>query len=403
MTTVEFLYRCPTENIASALTLSPDKIIFIGNKSDKREDIYTRFIKSKSPATKVEFIYTDTDNLLNLIDILNSIVKTEKDLTFDLTGGEDLLLTAMGVIMECYRQSQNIALQRFDIKNNRIIKWQNNERTEKATDAFLSVDDQITLHGGLILENGDDDIYLNDKTKAVIDRLWWVFKADKHYNTNVKLLQRAMKLDSDTRDLYASISLNKFKTIEYDERTADWLVEFLQFLKDGQIIDTLNIANDEIKFSFSSSTAKELLDKSGNILEMKVLKTAKELKNQNGAPYFSDCRRSIIIDWDGKIGSNKTGDTKNEIDCILMKNLVPVFISCKGGDIEEVELYKLDAVANRFGGKYAKRVLISTNHGKEETAAAHFRKRAEDMNVTLLENVHLLSEEKFCEMIKNLA
>ena len=90
---------------------------------------------------------------------------------------------------------------------------------------------------------------------------------------------------------------------------------------------------------------------------MKVYKTATETKNQNGAPFYTDLKRSVIIDWDGKIGSSKTGDTKNEIDCIFMQNLVPVFVSCKGGEIDEAELYKLDAVARRFGGKYAKKVL----------------------------------------------
>ncbi|MBQ3058537.1 MAG: DUF1887 family protein [Clostridia bacterium] len=399
MTTVEFLYRCPTENIASALTLRPDKIIFIGNKSDKRENIYTRFIKSKSPSTKTEFIYTDTSDLYNLIDILSDIVKSDTQITFDLTGGEDLLLTAMGVMVERFK---NITIQRFNINQNRLISWQNGEKTEKDTNASLSVEEQITLHGGMIIKNTADEIILNKHTAPVIDALWSVFKRDKHYNTNVKLLQRALKLDRDGRDLVADISIPEFKSSERDDRTSDWLIEFLQFLKDGQIVDSLNVTTQRIKFSFKSGTAKELLEKSGNILEMMVYKTAATLKNDNGAPHYTDLMRSVIIDWDGKVGSNKTGDTKNEIDCIFMKNLVPVFISCKGGDIEEAELYKLDAVANRFGGKYAKRVLISTNHGKDEIAAAYFRKRAEDMNITLLENVHLLTEGEFLNMIKEL-
>ncbi len=399
MTTVEFLYRCPTENIASALTLRPDKIIFIGNKSDKRENIYTRFIKSKSPSTKTEFIYTDTNDLYNLIEILSGIVKSDTQITFDLTGGEDLLLTAMGVMIERFK---NITVQRFNINQNRLISWKNGEKSERATNASLSVDEQISLHGGMIIENRADEIVLNEKTAPVIDALWSVFKNDKHYNTNVKLLQRAMKFNRDNRSLFANISINEFRKSEQDDRTADWLIEFLEFLKNDGIINYLDTQNNKILFSFSNNTAKELLEKSGNILEMKVYKTANEIKAQNGAPYYSDSMRSVIIDWDGKIGNNKTGDTKNEIDCVLMKNLIPVFISCKGGDIEEAELYKLDAVARRFGGKYAKKVLISANHGKDEIAAAYFKKRAEDMNITLLENAHLLSDSEFSNIIKDL-
>lgn len=402
MTTVEFLYRCPTENILSALVLKPDKIIFIGKQIDNKSDIYTRFIKSKSPKTKTEFIYTDTDKLNNLINILSEIIIDGDEMVFDLTGGEDLLLTAMGIVMERYRQSQNITVQHFDIANSRLLQWKNGKKTENKASAFLSVDEQITLHGGMIIKNPTDEIVLNQKTAPVIDALWSIFKTDKHYNTNVKLLQRAMKLDRYSRDLYANISIAEFKAKEADERTFDWLVDFLQFLKNGEIIDFLNLTSSEIKFSFSSKTAKELLEKSGNILEMKVYKTASELKNHNGSPIYTDLMHSVIIDWDGKIGNNKTGDTKNEIDCILMKNLIPVFISCKGGDIEEAELYKLDTVARRFGGKYAKKVLISTNHGKDDISAAYFRKRSEDMNIVLFENVHLLNENDFVNMIKTL-
>ena len=41
------------------------------------------------------------------------------------------------------------------------------------------------------------------------------------------------------------------------------------------------------------------MGKSGNILEMKVFKTANQVKNQNGTPYYSDSKRSVLIDWDG--------------------------------------------------------------------------------------------------------
>ncbi|MBQ2266602.1 MAG: DUF1887 family protein [Clostridia bacterium] len=398
MTTVEFLYRCPTENIASALTLKPEKIIFIGKKADKSDGIYTKFIKAKSPKTQPEFIYTDTNDLNNLISVLSDIVATEKEITFDLTGGEDLLLVAMGVVLE---RNSNITVQRFDIKNNLLSVFKNGDKNEVKAPAMLTVDEQITLHGGMIIENKNDEIPLNSQTAPVIEALWSVFKVDKHYNTNVKLLQRALKFNTDSRELFAKINIAEFEYNEIDNRTTAWLIEFLEFLKYGGIINYLKLTDDEINFSFKSATSKELLEKSGNVLEMKVYKTATELKNQNGAPFYTDLKRSVIIDWDGKIGSSKTGDTKNEIDCIFMQNLIPVFVSCKGGEIDEAELYKLDAVARRFGGKYAKKVLVSTNHGKDVTATAYFRKRAEDMNITLFENVHLMTEDDFINMIKD--
>ena len=44
-------------------------------------------------------------------------------------------------------------------------------------------------------------------------------------------------------------------------------------------------------------------------------------------------------------------ETKNEIDVMLMRGVVPVFVSCKNGAVKMDELYKLDTVAQRFGGR----------------------------------------------------
>jgi len=36
-----------------------------------------------------------------------------------------------------------------------------------------------------------------------------------------------------------------------------------------------------------------------------------------------------------------------------------VFVSCKNGIVENEELYKLNSVAQYFGGRYAKKVLVA--------------------------------------------
>lgn len=96
-------------------------------------------------------------------------------------------------------------------------------------------------------------------------------------------------------------------------------------------------------------------------------------------------------------------DTEHEIDVILMKGLVPIFISCKNGYVDGTELYKLNTVAERFGGPYAQKVLIATYFGKS-TVEGHkyFVQIAKGMKVQLIENVHELSDETFAKKIKNI-
>ena len=112
----------------------------------------------------------------------------------------------------------------------------------------------------------------------------------------------------------------------------------------------------------------------------------------------------VAIDWDGRFHSmnDEDKDTENEIDGLLMKGVIPVYISCKNGQVEEVELYKLDAVARRFGGPVAKKALITSRLNMGESSLAHYRQRAKDMGIKLIENACDLEPDAFREMVKAL-
>ena len=82
------------------------------------------------------------------------------------------------------------------------------------------------------------------------------------------------------------------------------------------------------------------------------------------------------IDWDGVIEAGGNRDVLNEIDVMSIRNNRPTFISCKIGNVDQMALYELETVANRFGGKYAKKVLATA----QELSATHMR-RAEEMGI----------------------
>ena len=127
-----------------------------------------------------------------------------------------------------------------------------------------------------------------------------------------------------------------------------------------------------------------------------VLAVAKE------CAIYTAFKNGVYIDWDGKVASGDEKDTVNEIDVILMKGMIPVFVSCKNGNVEEDELYKLDTVASRFGGTYAKKVLIATKLGKKPGGVEHFKQRARDMKIHLIDGVHEFDDARFQKMIMNL-
>lgn len=58
------------------------------------------------------------------------------------------------------------------------------------------------------------------------------------------------------------------------------------------------------------------------------------------------------------------------------------FVS-KNGEVSDDELYKLNTVAERFGGEYSKKVLIAPYIDKRTDALAYFRQRAADIDIYL--------------------
>lgn len=127
--------------------------------------------------------------------------------------------------------------------------------------------------------------------------------------------------------------------------------------------------------------------------------------DSKGNPVYNDVVNGVVIDWDGEFHDESLKqeyDTENEIDILLMHNIVPVFISCKNGIVTADELYKLNTVAERFGGKYSKKVLVATSVSSLGEAGKYLRQRAKDMNIKIVEDVQTLDDCKLERKLKDL-
>ena len=152
---------------------------------------------------------------------------------------------------------------------------------------------------------------------------------------------------------------------------------------------------------YKNAQVKQCLTKAGQALEMTVLRAAMEAREADGTPSYTDAMTGVFIDWDGEIPSQGGPDTENEIDVLLMHGMVPVFISCKNGQVEMDELFKLGTVADRFGGTYAKKVLVATAL-TDSISTQHLLQRAEDMGIRVVTNLTALDETELLRTVRNL-
>lgn len=414
MTIVEFFDGVSIDNMASCLTIKPDKIIFIGENKPmkKQEDAYLRLIKSKGLEVILDYKPINKNSVEQIISVLTEIVESEENCAFDLTGGEDLVLVAMGVVFERYRSSGKIQMHRFNIRTGMLYDCDSDGLLPNIEQPKLTVSDNIMLYGGSIVSyNGDKGTYnwvFDDDFESDLKNMWDICKVNPGlWNSQIgtfSFIAESAHLENGELEVSADKTYVE-ELMKNQKYKFTWVPGIVKaFTKRGLITDVVD-SIDVISFSFKNEQVKLCLTKEGTLLELMVLLYAKSAKEKDGTPKFDDAVNGAYIDWDSTLHdiTDDEKDTENEIDVVLMKGLVPIFISCKNGYVDETELYKLNTVAEKFGGPYAQKVLVATYFGKN-TVDGHkyFVQRAKDMRIQLIENVHELSEDAFSKKIKNI-
>lgn len=403
MTIIEFFEKSPFENMISCLASKPDKVIFLGDMAQMNKVIptYTQFLKTKHIKTKIEPRAIRKNNLNSIVQTLTDIIKTEKDCIFDITGGDDLLLLGCGIVFATYREKYPFKLQRFDLQTGKIIDCDcDNEVSFKG--AFtVTVEELISLYGGIVLpENPQPDI---NASKRDVDVLWDMARSDlKNWNDSVKFMKEFEKRaqpEQDRLSIDLDLSSLSGEILNYGHKLKTF-TDFVQELVDLGAVTDLWLGKNHISYRYKNAVVRRCLKSPGDVLEMKVLFEARSLQ-KDGKPFFDSCHIGVNIDWDGV--NRHYNDTKNEIDVILMRGLTPAFISCKIGEIKEIEPYKLWTVAERFGGKHVKKVLIASDFNREnDKSELSFLNRTRDMDITFIANATDMSDSDWKTMLKNL-
>ena len=405
MTIIESFEKAPIENLISVLTSKPKKVIYLGEVSQMKASmiVYEKILREKGIETEIILKGIQKNNLQNIIQVLTEIVETEEECLFDITGGEDLVLLAFGMIYERYKSIKAVKMQRFNINTGRIIDCDCDDEVTFEGTFTMDVKELISVYGGIVMP--EDPQPMVENAMEVVDKVWGLAKTDStSWNksiSNLKEFERKGKTNED--DLRMELDLKEAKEVIGEYSLKRQAVEKLlkEFYREG-LVQNLNIDRDRISYKYKNLFVKRCLNKAGDALEMKCYFEAMNLENK-GKPYFNDCYVGVMIDWDGIIHPLEENwkDTTNEIDVMLMRGLIPTFISCKHGKIGEEELYKLNTVATRFGGKYAKKMLIATHLEKESaTSMKSYLQRAKDMDIQLIPNARDMSKKDWQKVFK---
>ena len=404
MTLIEFFDKSPIENVISVLALRPERVVFVGERSvmEQKRPFYENFFKRKGIDIRLELCSVNKNDLSDIINRLSDILANEEECAFDLTGGEDLLLVAVGVL---FGQYKDIHMHRFNIRNGTIIDCDTDGDVPVRTPQRFSVEDWISLYGGVVARTSTEDARNLDMHREDMDALWALCKnAPGQWNSRIDALNEIQRYNTDMGNPLR-ICVNRADLLECDgiSEKLEAAGAMVATLQSRGLIRDVRWTSAQISYTYSNAFVKNCVSKAGELLEIKILKLAYGMRG-NRRPYFHDVDRGVFIDWDGVLHTAEermtVRDTENEIDVVAMHNLEPIFISCKNGGFNDQELYKLYTVASRFGGPYVKKILVCSQSPDNIERFAHLEQRAKDMGITVIPNLKSLSDDEIRARLK---
>ena len=411
----EFLSREPIENVITAMNFQVDKLVFFGNHEDiiSQKERTENFLRKYCAVQSIIFLPLSGSNLQSVLQTMRKEIDLELSknakLLFDITGGESLMLVAFGMLSREYETPMhmydiykgkllelNAESLHYDERNTEAINKDNrnaddsalaspNEKQHLSISSIatkrpvpMTLDKLIEMHGGVINYKLQKDIkdVPDDESREDILKIRKVMKLhSEHWNPFSEFLRENMNPDEDGR-VYRKES-TVLKALADSSNKLKSAHKFYQIMEDlaraGAILD-LKHSEGKYQFRFKNKTIKGYLWDGGSILELYSFLQEKG--------HSDECRVGVHLDWDGVLEGSSGIDVLNEIDVLSLQGYIPSFISCKSGKLSPQQclhaLYELDTVANRFGGKYAKKRLVVTSEINEV-----YQERALEMGIEL--------------------
>lgn len=379
----EFIDDEPIENVITCMNFRIDKVVYFGFEEviKRQRKNAENFLTQYCGVSEVVFIPLNKTDLGAVVSVMDRYISAESDagneIFFDITGGEDIVLFGFGILAERY----DTPVHMYDVPSNRLTELQTWSARSisarvKPQKVDMDLERYIEMRGGKInyalhksSKNVQDDEFVED-----IGRMWRIFLKNKWSWNSLLALMRITMIDKASLNVSTRKEKieKEFDTTAYRNLTIDKLVRLLDSLEDEGLISELVTEGERITFKFKNEHVRDSLGEGGNVLELHTY--LQEIKESD------DCKVGVHLDWDGEIHRYQDEDVLNEVDVLSLKGNVPYFISCKGGRLAGRRglqaLYELETVANRFGGKYAKKILVAGQPLGDAVQA-----RARDMDI----------------------
>ncbi|MBP5270180.1 MAG: hypothetical protein ILO42_04400, partial [Clostridia bacterium] len=251
----------------------------------------------------------------------------------------------------------------------------------------FSISDNIELYGGRLICSGEGAIVRNQLFSLDLSNLWDICRKDcRAWNRLVTFL-----LEREKRLSWESVP---------DLPVPEEHLPLLERLKsDGYLSFSLDDRRRILSLSYKNGNIEKCFSKEGQLLEYLVYDTARNARDKEGKKYYNDVKTGVVIGWDKNQEDNSDVIPDNEIDVMMMRGMIPCFVSCKNGAVSSDELFLLRGVSIRFGGKYSVPILIAPAI-EDDPKSLMLLRRASDMGIRVIPDADRLTKNQLEEQIK---
>lgn len=370
-TLIELYDERAIENILAPDMFHPRRIIYLCPREvlrdHTRQQKLAAFYRKRGWEPELIFVGTSLFEADRILRQLFTIEEKYPDCAIDVTGGSDAALFAAGM----FAARKGVPAFTYSRRKNRFYDISGADFADDLyCDLTYSIEDFFLMAGGTLLP-GRVDNHILSQYLPYFDPFFSCFLRFRHeWPTIISYIQRISPAEYGQippLDITGSYTV-KGERGSRNSANEDALQELAQI---GFIQDLTIIPDQQVSFRFRDVHTRAWLRDVGSVLELYTYKACVD------AAIFHDVISSAVVRWDDVLGH---GSVLNEIDVMAARGVIPLFLSCKTCDIKTEALNELAILRDRFGGKGAKAVIVTT-----ESCNAAARHRAAQLGIAVID------------------
>lgn len=370
-TLIELYDERAIENILAPDMFHPRRIIYLCPREvlrdHTRQQKLAAFYRKRGWEPELIFVGTSLFEADRILRQLFTIEEKYPDCAIDVTSGSDAALFAAGM----FAARKGVPAFTYSRRKNRFYDISGADFADDLyCDLTYSIEDFFLMAGGTLLP-GRVDNHILSQYLPYFDLFFSCFLRFRHeWPTIISYIQRISPAEYGQippLDITGSYTV-KGERGSRNSANEDALQELAQI---GFIQDLTIIPDQQVSFRFRDVHTRAWLRDVGSVLELYTYKACVD------AAIFHDVISSAVVRWDDVLGH---GSVLNEIDVMAARGVIPLFLSCKACDIKTEALNELAILRDRFGGKGAKAVIVTT-----ESCNAAARHRAAQLGIAVID------------------